>query len=728
MLHTKYSFSPSPQLASPAASRRSPLGGGRVRATATGLLLLLALMVGAPAAFADDPISLGQSHVLDEAGVLSGDTASVEAAAEQLYSEHKIDLFVVFVENFTNPTDAAEWANATAEQNGLGPTDYLLAVSTVGRTYYLSGDSAGPVTEDQLGSIETDSVEPQLQAGDWAGAAIAAATGLGDAVGGGGGGGEGGGGFGIVIAIVLVILVVGVILLVRARRKRAVDGAQGAADNGPAESVDKLQAMPLPELQQLAGSALVQTDDAVQSSEEELGFAIASYGDAAAPFQKALADAKAKMDAAFRLKQKLDDAEPDSEQQTRDWNAQIVHLCEEANTVLDEQAGAFDELRALEKNIPGAISAVQAAAAAAQSRLDSSTRTLAELRTKYTDDALVTVNDNIDQAKERLTFASTAVTEAQEDAAANKPSEAAVGVRAAEDSVAQAAHLLDGIDRARDDLDASRGRIDATITELRRDVADAHALSAAGDPQGAAAAVATSTTSVLAEVQDRLAAGRVNPVELSQKLDLANRDIDGVLNAVRDRQTQDARASAALSSTLGSARSQISAATDFISARRGGVGAEARTRLAEAQRMVSLAEATAATDPATALGQAQRGGDLAAQAIRLAEQDVSGFTSNSGLGGLMGGGGGNSGGNGMMGAVLGGILINSFLGGGGGGGGGGMFGGGGGGGGMFGGGGGGGGRSGGGGFSGGGSRGGGGRSSSSFGGSGTRSRRGGGRF
>ncbi|RZI82261.1 MAG: TPM domain-containing protein, partial [Microbacterium sp.] len=147
-------------------------------------------------------------------------------------------------------------------------------------------------------------------------------------------------------------------------------------------------------------------------------------------------------------------------------------------------------------------------------------------------------------------------------------------------------------------------------------------------------------------------------------------------------------------------QAQVSAAEDYITSRRGAVGATARTRLAEAGASIVQARQLAATDPVQAVAVAQRANELAGQAIQLAQNDVGSF---SGGGGAFGGGGG---GGDMMGAVLGGILINSMLGGGGGG-----------------------------------SRGrggsmpsirtggrGGGMSSGSFGGGGTRSRRGGGRF
>jgi hypothetical protein len=679
----------------------------RLRLLVGGAVLALALVGGgaAGAAMATDPVDLGSSHVVDDSNVLGGKTAEVNDAISTLYKDHKIDLYVVYVPTFTNPADRESWANQTANDNNLGPRDYLLAVATQGRAYYLSADSSGPVSNDQISQIEANDIEPALKNGDWAGAAVATAKGLGDATGGGGGGSA------LVWIIVIILVIVAIIVIVLVLRSRSkANGKSGAGS-----PIDELMAMPIKDLERRAGSALVQTDDVIRTSEDELGFAVAQYGaDAAAPFQTALDDAKSKLSEAFRLKQKLDDSEPDTEQETREWNAGIVRLCDEANAALDAQAKSFDELRKLEKNIPDASAAVQKQAAGAEERIQGATATLASLSAKYTDASLSTVSDNVAQAQERLTFASTALAAAQQKDQDGDTSEAAVGVRAAEDAVTQAGLLLDAIDRVSADLTNAQNGIDAALADLQQDIADAKGFAAA-DTGGAIAAAANSAEQAVTAVQGRLAGGKVNPLEIAQVLQAANQNIDGVLGAVRDKQAQDQRALASIDQVLMSAQSKVSAATDFITARRGAVGAEARTRLAEAGRLVVLARRTAQTDPSGGLAQAQRADQLADEAIQLAQQDVGGFGGgmSGGTGGMFGGG--NSGGGGELGAVLGGILIGGMLGGGGnnnggmfgGGGGGGMFGGGGGGGGgMF----------------------GGGAGPGSFGGGGTRSRRGGGRF
>ncbi|HEV7813402.1 MAG TPA: TPM domain-containing protein [Leifsonia sp.] len=635
--------------------------------------LALLAVVGASPAQAQDPVVLGPGHVVDDARVLGSRAKEVESATTKLASQHQVGLYVVYVDTFTSPSDAKSWAIATARQNNLTATDYLLAVAVQGRSYYLSADTAGPLSQSQLSDIEKNQIEPRLRSNQWADAAIAAATGIGNAMSGGSGNGGGAGGgavsagsiTAVVVAIVIVLVIIGVIvvLVIRARNRtrRRARAAQVAATQR-----DELQAMPLADLERRAASTLVRTDDALQASSQELGFVVAQYGEEAArPFAAAVDAAKAKLRAAFSLKQKLDDAQPDTEQERREWNATIIRESAEANRLLDQQTESFAELRALAKDIPGKVADLRSAVATAQGRVNETRTTLARLASDYSDSALSTVRDNIAQAGERLTFAGTALADAERKAESGSSTQAAVSVRAAEAAIEQSRQLLDAVDRVGTDLTTARGRVDDLIANLQQDIADARALAASGDPSGAIMAAEGSTQAAVTDVLSRLRGGQVSPRELLQKLEVANREIDGVLGAVRTRQAQEQRAAASLGQVLGSAQSRITAASDFIAARRGAVGAEARTRLAEASRLLSLAQSTAATDTVSAVAHAQRADELAAQAIQFAESDVNGFTTNAGGGGMYGMpgqyGGRGGGGGGIFGAVLGGILIDSVL-------------------------------------------------------------------
>ena len=665
--------------------------------------LAVLLSGAAVAASATGPVTLGSSHVVDQAGVLSGsDLSSAEARLTQLSADTDVDLWVVFVDTFTSPSDSQEWATQTAEQNGLGPNQYLLAVAVDGRQYYLSGDSAGPVDQTQLANIEQLQIQPQLAQQDWAGAVVAAADGLTDAAGGGSGGGTAGGGGGGILTLVLLVLAVGaviavVVVLIRRRRRTSV--AAGAPTPAPVEQI------PTAELERRASSALVDTDDAVKTSEQELGFARAQFGDAATgEFEAALAQAKDNLNQAFTLKQQLDDATPDTEEQVRAWNAEIIRLCDESNRGLDEKAAAFDELRKLEQNAPEALRRVQTERAAAGQAIDVAASHLDALRRDYAPEALAMVTDNVDQARQRLAFADEQLTAAQTAIGAGNGGQAAIGIRAGEEAVSQAKLLEDAIDKLGTDLGEGVRNAAALVTELESDVAAASALP---DSDGRVASVIASTRAQIATAKADLSSTQKTPLATLKGLEAANQQIDSVVEGVRDAAAQAQRAQQMLGQTMMQAQAQVSAAEDYVTARRGAIGAEARTRLAEAGAALVQAQQMQLSDPQQAMQYAQRANSLAGQAIQYAQNDVGSFDG----GGMFGGGGRSSGGGGnMLGAVLGGIVINSLLSGGGGRGGGGIFGGGGG--------------LGGGGFGGGG----GGFSPGSFGGGGTRSRRGGGRF
>ncbi|GAA1748748.1 TPM domain-containing protein [Agromyces humatus] len=653
--------------------------------------VILAIVAGmvvagaAGAARAEDPVAFGASPIVDSAGVLGDQVDQVVAVLDESAERSGRQLFVAYVDTFTNPEAADEWATRTAIDNNMGSEDYLLAVAVDGRAYYLSAASDAALSDAELDRISLEVIEPRLSDEDWAGAATAAA----EAIAGDTGGGGIGAGFIWFLVIAAAVIVVVAIVLARRRKKR--DSVEAGPGGVPLPPID--------DLRRQAGSALVQADDAMRTSAEELGFAVASYGDeATAEFRSALEAAKAKVAEAFTLQQRLDDAEPDTDDEKRAWYGGIIQLTGEADTLLDEQAERFDALRDLERNAPEALARIESAAVNAEREIAPAAQRLSALTGQYGASALAPIADNPEQAQIRMRFARESLAAAKTAVDAGEGGQAAVSIRAAEEAVDQAKLLSVAVERLAADLAAADQAIIAGVAELERDVQAARSLNTE--------ATSSLADRVAAEASDiRSSIGRPgrDPLALQARLEQVDAEIDSAIQGARDAAEQAARARAQLDRSLASARAQVNAAEDYLVTRRGAVGAEARTRLAEAGRLLVQAEAVAPTDPAGALSTAQRADQLARSAMSLAQQDVGGF------GGSMGGGFGGSGGGGggdIFGAVLGGILINSVLGGGGGGVGGGGFGGGSGG------------------FGGGGRR-----SPGSFGGSGTRSRRGsGGRF
>ncbi|WP_202129054.1 TPM domain-containing protein [Pseudarthrobacter sp. ATCC 49987] len=646
-----------------------------MRSTYKRLLAVLGVagLLAFPAApaLAEDPVTLDPvTKVVDSAGVLGDRRGEVEQAIKKLGTDHAMTYHVVYVKKFENPTDRVAWATAVAEKASLGANAMMLTVATDTRQYQLSKPSNSKITNAQRDTIVSSAVDPNLRNGDYAQAAIDSAAAIGDAAGGGKGNvpSEGGAGNAVLVGVGVVAAGgAGAYLYLRNRRKKAAAGA--SAGTGPQGELDPLAGLTVEELRRKSGSLLIEADDAIKSSEQELGFAQAQYGDAAVGnFTKALQDAKGHMSESFKLQQQLDDHIPDTEEQQRSWLGEIIRRSEAALASLQEQKADFDSLRELEKNAPQALAAVSAGASEAEAKIASAEQSLAELRAKYAESALVQVGDNINQAKERLAFVQNASVTAREKLSAGEGSLAAVAVRAAEESLHQTNVLIGAITKVAGNLDEARSGLESAVVDTSQDLAQARAMIQSGAHPELAGPVAA-VEAALAQVKAEIQGGKIDPIATLERVETAHQSLDASLSGIRDQQEQARRAEASLQQSIMSAQAQISATSDYITARRGGVGTEARTRLAEAQRNLDYALSISRTDPVTALQYAQQAHALAAQAAQLAQSDVDHFggyaNQGYGRGGMFGGGGGG----GLGGAILGGILINSILHGGGGGGG-----------------------------------------------------------
>jgi hypothetical protein len=627
-----------------------------------GLTGLLAVPAGA--AWAEDPVTLDpQTKIVDSAGVLGGDKSKVEAAIKKLGSDHATVLHVVTVKKFENPTDREAWTDEVAQKANLGSNALIFAVATDTRQYVLNKGGT-KLTASQVDNIKSTAIGPQLADLNYAQAAINAASAVGDAVGGGSGKLPSDGGAGAAVLVGTGVVAAGgagAYLYFRNRRKKAAGQASSPSYGPQGGQADPLASLSVEELRRKSGSLLIEADDSIKSSEQELMFAQAQYGDSAVGnFTKALEEAKAHMTESFKLQQQLDDHIPDTEEQQRTWLGEIIRRSEAALASLQEQKADFDSLRELEKNAPQALAAVNSGAREADAKITNAEASLATLQGKYADSALAQVSDNILQAKERLAFVRNASTAAQEKLDQGEGSMAAVAVRAAEESLHQTNVLLDAISKLSSSLDEARNSLEAAVVDTSQDLAQARAMIQSGAHPELAGPVAA-VEAALAQVKAEIQGGKIDPIATLQRVESAHQSLDQSLTGIRDQQEQARRAQASLQQTIMSAQAQISATSDYITARRGGVGTEARTRLAESQRNLDYALSIARTDPVTALTYAQQAHALAAQAAQLAQSDVDHFDGYAnqgyGRGGMFGGGGGG----GLGGAILGGILINSIL-------------------------------------------------------------------
>ncbi|MGV9316383.1 TPM domain-containing protein [Streptomyces sp. NPDC003691] len=700
---------------------------------------------------ADDPVTLSRDgQITDRAGALGDRRAEAVRALDRLYAADRIQLFVVYVRDFSGRTPQ-EWTDATARRNGLGTDDLLLAVATHERQYAYWAPVASPLTDAGLAEVARTAIEPPLRGNDWAGAAVGAADGYaallagqpvptpsvvpGDPDPGTAPAGTGAGDLVLPVGVAIAVGGVAAYAASRRRRRTATRTTPQGGREGWSSAPDAAAGPPTAELDARARQALVGADDALRTSQEELGFATAQFGEAAAePFAAAVAYAKGELTAAFRLRQQLDDAHPEDDATRRRMLEEILTRCADADRKLDAESEDFDRLRDLERNAPEALRTADERFAELNGRLLSTDAALAVMRERYAPSAAAPVTGDAAAAGDRLVFAKTAADRARTALGAGENATAAVQIRAAEGALSQAGLLIEGVDRRARQLAEAVGALPGALTETDSDLAEARGV-LDGTGGGASTAglrgrIARAET-VAAEVRREMEAGPYDPIDALRRVEEADAALDEALAGARADEESARRARSLLGQATLGARAAVEAAADYIATHRGAVGSPARTRLAEAERRLALSAELAAgpsgpaepagnagaagteqvgqaaqADARAALGEAQRADGLAREAQRLAEEDVRGFGNPLGPGGVTGAG---SAGGGLGGAVLGGILLGGLFGGGRGGGhGSGGFGAGGFGGGGF-----------GGGFDGGPGR---------FGGGGTRGRMGGGRF
>jgi hypothetical protein len=600
----------------------------------------LVLMSPGPAV-AEPPVDFAGAYVVDQAGVL-GSTFSIESALDDLYDRAEVSLFVVYVDTFDDPSDSGLWADTTAGLSGFGPDDVLLAVAVDDRQYVLNDNL---LFDDQYDRVATR-IETQLRDDNWEEAALEAADAIGDELAGENAeepsapAGEGGG-----IPILPLLGGAAVVGVGAWGISRLVKRRRGVDPTAPVEKLDQKQ------LDQRAGSLLVSLDDALQSNEQELGFAQAQFGDTATKgFATALAEAESQVKQAFAIRQKLDDATPETAEEKRRLTTEIIRLCEAASASLAAQSADFEELRQLETRAPEVLETVATTHGGLPARIDAAEATVAALSTKFGTEAVASVRDSAGQSRELVAFATTAIAEARAALEAGKSSVAAVAVRGAQQAVGQVERSIAAIDKLAADLPALVERLRDAVADVKRDLAEARAGVASAAPEIAVPLrlAADDAEKVLA----RADAG--DPATAIGEVERVNAALHEALGKLRDAAAQAARAKEQLGRVTNEAQAAVAAAKDFIATRRGAVGATARTRVAEAERQLTQALTAARTDPVEALRSAQQAVALANSAMQSAQSDVAAFN-----------GGGSSGpaGSGYGGAALGGILDGLFSGG-----------------------------------------------------------------
>jgi len=639
------------------------------------LAALAVLALFAPVAFAVDPPRMS-GPITDQTRTLStADEARITAAADALERDTKVQLFTLFVDS-TSPRGMEEFANQTAIKNGLGTKDALLAVALGDRTYYLWVNDSVPLDNAQIDALLVDRLEPGLQAGDYAGAVAAVADGMRAELAGAGvtaapatgvpgtvapapsdvaSGSTSGKGPNPVtlIAIVVVVALIAGIWLMLTRKRNAQLGALRS------------------DLSSQANSLLVSADDVIRDMEQDVAFAQAEFGDdAAAPFAAAVAEAKAEMAEAFKVRQKLDDEVPENEATRERMHREIIERCMKAEALVEAQRGNIENLRELEKKAPEILDGLPAQEDQLEARVGAATQTYGRLGSTYAESLRQPVAGNLEEAQKRLDIVRLAVDKGK---AAFAEGDTRTGTQlavASQVALQQAGDLLGAIERTATAADDASATVAGVLAETETDLANAKAtVGSVGGP--------AQLTTRIGEVEALVAAARAaaaqpkpDPIAAYRQAVQAAEAADEILAGIRSEAERIARQKATLQQTLGAAELEYRRAADFIAARRSGVDREARTRLSEAERHLAAAQVLATQDVARAAEEARLADSLAEQAMQLASADFDHYDQGGpGAPPSRGGGGGGGGGVDVAGILIG-AAIGGMLSGGGGGGGG----------------------------------------------------------
>ncbi|WP_186808261.1 TPM domain-containing protein [Agrococcus baldri] len=584
---------------------------------ALGAAGMLGLSAGA--LVSEDPVDLGGDAFVDRTGDFSSDVEEVNAHLEEHNASSDADVYAVVVASFDG-MDRGDWAVQSAEASGLPQDALLVTIAMEDGQWGRAVASGYPLTGNDVDRIAQQSLLPALNNGDVAGGVMAMADAVGEEA---AGSGSGDGGTDVNVdgsAVWPVVALVGGAAVVGGGGYLIYRGRKSSQQRKGVEAAKKQQQLSLEELKQRADIALVQLDDTVQQSEQELAFANAQFGEEAVrPYREALDKARGGLTEAFGLQQQLDDAFPDTDQEVHDWSSRILQIAEGAGTELASHGQSFEQLRDLERNAPQVLESVAQSRAALDGRIANAKQILDRLDDVHSGASIDPVRENIAGAERQLPNIDQSITAGRAAVQASNGSEAALAVHAAEAALAQSSGLLAAVERAEGDLANSSRQLDELVQDSLGDIAAAKTLKS------------TSTTDLaplIRHVEEQVAIAQQRPTDtltVLANLQRGNQRLDEATGQVRETGAQTQRAKAGLDRWIASARANIDRAEDYIATRRIGVGPHARQLLATAQQELAQALRLQGQDDASATQYAQAASEHAEQAMQDASGDIGGW-------------------------------------------------------------------------------------------------------
>ena len=410
-----------------------------------------------------------------------------------------------------------------------------------------------------------------------------------------------------------------------------------------------------------ARTAIVSADERIRTTEDELGFAVAEIGaNSTLRLRDALVAVKKHLGEAFYLHQLNYDDIPDTVEELRTRNTRIVQLCEWAEQVLDTETEALRGQVERVRQAPAVLQAVRDDIERLRARLPEINEIVAHLSEQYTPAALGRLRFTTGETERLLDFATRSADVSERRRIAGQLEESNLAVETATETVRRASAMIDGVDRFEFEAIRAQATLADVIADSRNDLIVAARVPRTSEVVEAARRLETQLAAI------GTAGVATDPFAELAALSAANATLDAAVARARERASRPVPSLDHVRHDVRTADHALSIADGLINGHRGWIGADARTRHAEAIRYRSEIDRLVVSEETREQAQqlARRSAQLANEAVRLAQRDIDSSRPDGNDWSF--GGKGNKNGNGgsgmsILGPVLGGFILGSII-------------------------------------------------------------------
>ncbi|WP_279790029.1 TPM domain-containing protein [Rothia sp. RSM292] len=580
-------------------------------------------------ALAVAPMQITGTTVYDSTNSL-GDTATLKSKISALSKKHNVDLHVVVIDKFENPSTSSSWTKALATKNNWGSADVVLVIATEFRQAYFLAGSTKTLSSDQQTKVYQNYIKPKLQNSDYMGAALAAVEGI-EAQ-------KGGSSSGLVTGVLGVgaAATVGAGGYAMYRRRKKNNAQQPQRSYGTPRNYSPIPEVPLEELHTRAGSALLQADTTMSHAKQELEFARAQYNDQqVTEFAQEIARAEDLMSRSFQRQQLLTDNIPDTDAEQRAWLTEIIDNSQEVTRIAQEQDAKLAQLRNLEQEAPAAIEALAQRLPQLRASVEEIAAQYRALKERYLPSALEPISKTPTLLESNMVLCAAEVEKAKATVATAR-SEAVAHLRTAEEAASQIQALGAAVNTRSHELEQAQLGLSTDLLSIQRDVAEAKSL-AASRRRDDLGAVAAGMEAVLNQVTQSASTRPNDPLTLVNQLHQLSAELDKAMTNMRATRERSRAASQNLDRTMRSAYAAVNGARSYINNRRAAVGPMTLTAVSEAERHLDQAQRLASSDPLNAMKEANMAIQKATDAQNRAQSEVGNYYNNHDRGGGFGG-------------------------------------------------------------------------------------------